>query len=118
MVRRCLAILFLVLLALLPATGEAAAFGGAGHCAPAVQALAMAYAAGHPAVQQDCGHRTVHRQLPCAMTATCIMAGCMGLPGMVEPQVVPVAQHLVFRVPVAPRLDGLVLAPPLEPPRA
>lgn len=118
MVQRCLAILLLVILAILPGAGEASAFGVAENCAPTVQAVAKVHSADHPAVQKDCEHRAAHRQLPCTMTVSCSMAGCMALTGMVAPQARSGVQHLVFKVPAALRLHGLASAPPLEPPRA
>lgn len=118
MVRRCLAILLLVILTLLPAAGDASAVAVAEHCARPVHAMAMTHSAGHPAVQQDCGHGAAHRQLPCTMTGACTMAGCMALTGVVVPQVMSGVRHLAFRLTAALRLHGLASAPPLEPPRA
>jgi hypothetical protein len=118
MVQRCLAMLLLLLLAVLPTAGEASAFVVAEQGAPAVQALAAVHSGDHPAIQQDCDHGAAHRQLPCTMTASCNMAGCMALTDIVVPQVMSGVQHLAFRPTVALRLDGLALVPPLEPPRA
>lgn len=117
MFQRCLSILLLVILAVLPAAGEASALATAGHCAPAVHAMVMTHSAEHPAVEQGCGHGAARRQLPCAMAGSCNMPGCMALPGILVPQVMSAVQHLAFRLPAALRLEGLALAPPVEPPR-
>jgi len=117
MLSRCLAILLLVLLTVLPAAGGAMAFPGADHCAPAAQAMPMEHSNHDAAAQKDCDHGGSHRQLPCAMMGLCAMTGCMALMGITTPEVVALGQSVSFRAFNALRVDGLSPAPLLEPPR-
>jgi hypothetical protein len=117
MFSRLIAMLLLVLLAVLPAAGETMAFAGAEHCAPASQAMVMEAHDG--AAAHHAGNRgAAHHRLPCAMMGLCSMTGCMAFTSIVTPEAVAVGQRMSFRAPDALRVDGLALAPPLEPPRA
>lgn len=118
MLSRFLAILLLVLLTVLPAAGGAMAFPGVDHCAPAAQAMLMEHSNHGDAAQKDCDHGGAHRQLPCAMMGLCTMTGCMALMGITTPEAVALGQPVSFQSFNALRVDGLALAPPLEPPRA
>jgi hypothetical protein len=118
MLSRFLAILLLVLLTVLPAAGGAMAFPGAEHCAPAAHAMPMEHSGHGEAAKTDCDHGGSHRQLPCAMMGMCPMTGCMALMGITAPEGVALGQPVSFRHLDALRVDGLALAPLLEPPRA
>jgi len=124
MIARCIAMLLLALLTVVPAAGEASAVQATMHCAPATHAMADTMAMKMPqgdnpaAARQDCDHGTAHHQMPCAMMGLCTMTGCMALAGIATPQVLSSAQPVAFRIAAALRLDGLALPPLLEPPRA
>lgn len=120
MIARCIAVFLLALLTVLPAAGGASAVPAAVHCAPAAHTMTMAMPQGHDhaAANQGCEHGSSHHQQPCAMMGLCAMTGCMALAGIATPQVLASGQRVAFLVPALPRLDGLALAPPLEPPRA
>jgi hypothetical protein len=117
MLAKLSAILLLVLLAVLPAAGQAATFAGAAHCAPAAHAMTVAAHDG-AAARTDCNHRAVHHQMPCAMMGLCTMTGCMALTNTAAPEALALGQRMSFRAPEALQVDGLALAPPFEPPRA
>jgi hypothetical protein len=117
MLAKLSAILLLVLLAVLPAAGQAAAFAGAEHCAPAANAMTME-AHDSAAAGADCNHGAAHHQMPCAMMGMCTMTGCMALTSFVAPEAIALGQRTSFRAPEALQVDGLALAPPFEPPRA
>jgi len=121
MIARCIAILLLALLTVLPAAGEALAMPAAPHCAPAAHVMIMSHDQDHAAVRQvrqDCDQGTPHHQIPCAMMGLCAMTGCMALTGIAMPHVLASGMRVAFQVPAVSRLDGLALAPLLEPPRA
>lgn len=118
MLSRFLVLLLLVLLTVLPAAGGAMAFPGFAHCAPAAHTMPMEHSDHGAAAQKDCDHGGSHRQLPCAMMGVCTMTGCMALMDITTPEVVTLGQPVSFRSFNALRVDGLELAPPLEPPRA
>ena len=109
--------LLLVLMAVLPAAGQAVAFAGAEHCAPASHAMTMEAHDGS-AARADCNHSAAHHQMPCAMMGLCTMTGCMELTSIVNLEAVALGQRMSFRAPEALQVDGLALAPPFEPPRA
>lgn len=120
MITRCVAILLLALLAVLPAAGEALAVPAAPHCAPATHVMTMSQDHDHATarqVRQDCDQGTPHHRMPCAMLGLCTMTGCMALTGIAMPQVLASGKGVAFQMSVDPRLNGLVLAPLLEPPR-
>ena len=117
MVSRCLAILLLVLLALLPAAGEAMAFGRAEHCTPASHGMVVHHDHEGGAARHGCKHGAGYHRLPCAMMGLCSMSGCMALTAIATPNAEATGQRLDFRPLDTLRVDGLALAPPLEPPR-
>jgi hypothetical protein len=117
MLAKLSAILLLVLLAVLPAAGQVAAFAGVEHCAPASHAMTMEAHDG-AAARVDCNHEAVHHQMPCAMTGPCTMTGCTALASVAAPVALAVGQRTSFRAPEALQVDGLALAPLFEPPRA
>lgn len=121
MIARCIAILLLALLTVLPAAGEALAVPAAPHCAPAAHVMTLSQDYDHAAVsqvKQDCDQGTFHHQMPCAMMGLCTMTGCMALTGIAMPQVLVSGMRVTFQMPVVSRLDGLALVPLFEPPRA
>jgi hypothetical protein len=118
MISRFLAILLLVLLTVLPVAGGAMASQGGEHCAPASHAMPMDMSGHGTAVKTDCDHGGTHRQLPCAMMGMCPMTGCMALVSIAAPEGVALGQPVSFRPLDVLSVDGLALAPLLEPPRA
>ena len=118
MLSRIVAILLLVLLTVLPVAGGAMASPGGEHCAPASHAMPMEMSGHSTAAKTDCDHGGAHRQLPCAMMGMCPMTGCMALVDISAPEGVALGHPVSFRPLDALRVDGLALAPLLEPPRA
>lgn len=116
MLSRCVAILTLVLLAIVPAAGEALAFSAPGHCAPVAHTMVMEGAS--MSGRHDCNHDTSHSKAPCTMMGLCVMSGCMAVSTTNETAAVATVQRISFRSPDPLRIDGLALSPPLEPPRA
>ena len=116
MLSRCLAILLLVLLAVLPAAGEAVAFSAPEHCVPVGHSMVMEDA--NMGGSHDCNHGTNHSKAPCTMMGLCVMTGCMAMTAATELDAVAASQQISFRSPDPLRIDGLALSPPLEPPRA
>lgn len=116
MLSRCLAILLLVLLAIVPAAGEAVAFSAPRHCAPVGHTMVMEHASVESS--HDCSHDTNHSKAPCTMMGLCVMTGCMAMTAATELDAVAASQQISFRSPDPLRIDGLALSPPLEPPRA
>lgn len=117
MLAKLSAILLLVLLAVLPAAGQAAAFAGAEDCAPASHTMTVEAHDG-AAARTDCNHGAARHRMPCAMMGLCTMTGCMALTNSVAPEALALGQRMSFRAPEALQVDGLALAPPFEPPRA
>lgn len=115
MFAKCLAVLMLVLLALVPAAGSAQAFG-TDHCVPVMQGMAMDHPA--PVLGTGCHHQEPHRQAPCSMAGLCAMAGCMAFENQASAEALPVARDVSFRITSVLPLEGLAPAPLLEPPRA
>lgn len=118
MLSRFIAILLLVLLTVLPVAGGAMASPGGEHCAPAALAMPMEMSGHGTAAKTDCDHGGSHRQLPCAMMGMCPMTGCLALLGISAPEGVALGQPVSFRPLDVLSVDGLALAPLLEPPRA
>lgn len=116
MLSRYLAILMLVLLAIVPAAGEAVAYSASAHCAPAAHTMVMEGA--DMSGSHDCNHETSHSKAPCTMMGLCVMSGCMAVSTTNETDAVATVQRINFRSPESLRIDGLALSPPLEPPRA
>jgi hypothetical protein len=113
MLSRCIAMLLLALLALMPAVGGAQA---GGHCAPVSHEMATDHSAS--ALENSCNHGESHSQTPCATAGLCAMAGCMAFGAVSGLQTGALASGVSFRHLRPLPVYGLAPAPLLEPPRA